>query len=300
MVSNQLLNQNETQDFKIVRYMNLAKFLALIAKSELFFCSLEELKNADPYEGELNQSDINLIIGHYLRKEFPEQYNNLELRNALISREEQIRNIVTKSIAISCWRILDCDCYAMWRLYSELDNGIAIVTTYSKLLSTINSLGKPRAIREVTYKNYEQEEIISNHFLFNDLELSYRQCEEYYDYFLNPQKYTNQNERNHIESLLVDFWNKALSFYTPLIFSKREEFKYENELRAATVMTLDVPLEATGLSFPINLNYLIDEICISPNAPFWLTGTIEKVLNSFGINNKPVYQSNLLCKQINV
>lgn len=301
MVINQLLPPNETYDFTVVRYMNLAKFLAFIANSELFFPTWEQLKTDDPHEGELNQKDIDIIINNFFNSEDNNQDYNL--RNILINYEKTIRNIIVGSLAINCWSIVEFDCYAMWKLYAELEYGIAVTTTYSKLKNAIDNFDRPCVINRVIYRS-PQEQTIDTHESFNELQMAYNNIQPYLNYFNDPQEYVQSPESQKIEQLSVDFSNKALNFYTSLIFSKRKAFEYENELRIATMITLkDFWLnnnqKLNGLKFPINLNYLIDNIYISPNAPDWLRNTIKKILHQFGIE-KEVYISNLLTPPVHV
>lgn len=297
--------QRPQNDFKIVRYMNLAKFLSLITTSSLHFCNFYSLKESDPFEGEINQKDIDFIIGDFLQKHYIEP-NNFLHRSEIINAEKKIRNIVINSILINCWRILESDSYAMWKLYSDLEYGIAITTTTSKLYEATNPLiiNRFSQIQEVSYKNYQQENIIADHHLFDALLLDYNQILNYDDYINNPQKYANDPNKEAVDNFILNFWQRALAFYTPLIFSKRKEFEYERELRVATIITLNdrgsnnnQSLES--LKIPINLNTLIDEIFIPTNAPTWFRETIDDIVKKYGIN-KTIYQSNLLINPIHI
>lgn len=75
---------------------------------------------------------------------------------------------------------------------------------------------------------------------------------------------------------------------------KREDFKYENELRIISLVTNPQDLINEGIYIAVDLNMLIDEIIISPDAPEWFFDLIQDMtINKYKIKKK-VTKSKLL------
>lgn len=65
-----------------------------------------------------------------------------------------------------------------------------------------------------------------------------------------------------------------------VFFRKRKEFEYENEYRLLIIDELNY--------INVDLNQLIDEVHISPNAPKWFRNTVEKMLDNHDLSSKKV------------
>lgn len=110
---------------KIWRYMDLAKFVSLIQSRSLYLARLDKL--ADSYEGTITSRTADGI------NEFFKQVgstNTYETMSKLFQESRQ-------STFVSCWHVNEHESEAMWRLYGAAGGGIAIQTTYSKLVKSI-------------------------------------------------------------------------------------------------------------------------------------------------------------------
>lgn len=77
------------------------------------------------------------------------------------------------------------------------------------------------------------------------------------------------------------------------IFTKRQCFKHEKELRLAIYRYgLSNPLPRKCMRVETDLNIMISEIIISPEAPCWIAGLVERVTKKYGFSFK-IRQSNL-------
>lgn len=109
-------------DTRIWRYMNWEKFISLLDYRALFFCLLNNLE--DPFEGSLSLANFPRIKDTTLEQSFIEMYhapNGLRAYNA-----------------VSCWSINNYQSNLLWDNYVRDGEGIAIRTTVSKLLESIN------------------------------------------------------------------------------------------------------------------------------------------------------------------
>ena len=137
------LKENE----KVWRYISMAKFINLITTRSLYFSRLDLLE--DPFEGSYPLINSNLIYSTDTEK------NQKRLNENIIIR---------KSIYINCWRYGDYESEAMWKLYCPNNDGIAIQTTYKKLVDSINH--KSVFMGAITYLNYESESFQKGNILY--------------------------------------------------------------------------------------------------------------------------------------
>jgi hypothetical protein len=122
---------------RIWRYMDLTKFLSLLMNESLYFARADKL--GDPFEGSYTRKA--LIAKNYGGKSYSKWYERLKSK-----------------MLINCWHVNEYESEAMWKLYSKSNEGIAIQSTYYRL---INSLEKDRHYIEhvglVNYLDYEKE-----------------------------------------------------------------------------------------------------------------------------------------------
>lgn len=153
---------------RVWRYFDLPKFVWLLERKEIFFPSLKML--ADPYEGASTKRYVELVAQHFSNQEYGEKILE-QMRN-------ESRN-ARKSMHVNCWYMGESESEAMWRLYCPDSQGIAIQTTYEKLVASVDH--DPRVlIGCVTYLDYETE-AISQGILFDAVmqkRLSFRHEQE--------------------------------------------------------------------------------------------------------------------------
>ena len=77
-------------------------------------------------------------------------------------REKQLRKVeeieelmnYRKNIFVNCWSINESESYALWKIYTKRNSGIAIKSTYGRLMQAIN-YNKNIEIKPVEYKNFK-------------------------------------------------------------------------------------------------------------------------------------------------
>jgi hypothetical protein len=241
---------------KIWRYVDLAKFVHMLATGSLYFpCSTTELK--DPYEGSLPRSHISAEM-QLVNRVLDELKTTLDSISALdptrdrapldhIFEEagrrlnvQKLRLAAAAKFGVSCWHINEHESEAMWQLYTAAGQGVAIESTKARLERALKGTGI--VVDQVRYMDFDADEIEKGHK----------------DYGL---------------------------------FLKRKSFAHEQELRA----TIRLPTPGTGTTVPCDLNALIAQIHVFPKAPLYYTAVIRYVVGQAKPEIKaPVVISKLL------
>lgn len=150
-----------------------------------------------------------------------------------------------KSIYIDCWHKNKFESAAMWNLYLKSDEGIAIQTTFNKYKKTLELSDLKFYLSDVNYIDFESEEPMSTEILN---------------------------------------WSNLPYLYT----LKRNSFSHENELRGfinKKIQSLNkIPGNPPGIKVNIDLNYLIENIYISPSSPEWIRNVVDKTIKRLGFN----------------
>lgn len=117
--------QPQNKMVKVWRYMDLAKLISLIQSRSLYLVRLDKL--TDPYEGTITSLTAAGINEYFKQIGSTNTYETF--RNHFLESRQ--------STFVSCWHVNEHESEAMWHLYGGSGGGIAIQTTYSKLVESI-------------------------------------------------------------------------------------------------------------------------------------------------------------------
>lgn len=257
-------NSNLNSSQKLYKYMDLEKFLSLIVKGELCFCNQRILKNIDPYEGAITKEE--LIKETFIKEiikitKSTNIFKSLKISNGkdTLTIDLNISDIFTiyddKSYFIDCWHINDYESLAMWKVFSNNKNSIAISTTKAKLIDNIKSYNKEIFLEKVFYSDLKD---VSNDIEF-DMQIN----------ILNDN--TLSINSNILYSLCS---NNGL-------LRKTKYFDYEKELR---LYFKDDNNSSIVQFIPIELKYIVDEIIISPNCDYWFLDILNNIVEKYKLN----------------
>ena len=104
--------------------MDLARYLSLLQSSALHFARVDQM--ADRWEGAYGSANINarpIMYGEdfeQMRHVFP-----------------QLRQASRTLVNINCWHMSEVESAAMWSIYQRDGRGVAVVSTWGKLTSSI-------------------------------------------------------------------------------------------------------------------------------------------------------------------
>jgi len=133
---------------KLWRYMDIAKFVALLEDKALYFPSVETLNELDPFEGAVPKGWAELV-------------NIAHGKSAKESLGES--NRARRFFFVSCWHRNEQESAAMWRLYLKSDEGICVQSTVGRLIRAIRDSEHEINISDVQYMSYEKGALISPH-----------------------------------------------------------------------------------------------------------------------------------------
>ncbi len=146
--------EKPAEDATLWRYMDFTKFVSLLDRRALFFVRADKL--GDPFEGAYTMMNMHPEMQNLLLS-----YVNEESRSGLFRYIREMRAVTL----ISCWYEGEFESDAMWRLFVEGRNGVALRTNFSAL-STSFQCEESILVGRVAYKDYETEIISLRNILF--------------------------------------------------------------------------------------------------------------------------------------
>ena len=246
--------ETPSPDSLLWRYMDIAKFVALLRDRGIYFARADHL--GDSWEGAKGaHSNKERWDAHYIR------YLSYTIRNPppghrceksdeeveaearrLLAQLEEVGNAQLRSTYINCWHENEGESEALWRLYCPPPTaGVAIRSTFADLKRAFDD-DLSILIGRIKYIDYRTE--------FADI-------------------------------------NAA-------IFRKRKSLQHEQEVRAVINRYLEhTDNQAAGLVRQIELTALIKEVVVSPFAPTWLESIVSDLLQRYDVH-VPVRTSELL------
>lgn len=117
----------------IFKYLNFDNFINIVANDYLWFSRLDSMEDAT--EG--CYKDINMQI-----KSCPcgKSYKKIEksIQNEY-EKQKVIESFIREHFYISCWSIGSDENFALWKIFTEKNNGIAIKSNLQNVLDSIQS-----------------------------------------------------------------------------------------------------------------------------------------------------------------
>ncbi|MGE4290089.1 MAG: hypothetical protein AB7E36_15495 [Salinivirgaceae bacterium] len=135
--------------------MDISKFIEVLDSNALFFTRADKL--GDPFEGSYTRKNIEA-------RNFVLSDNGLIPRPKYFPKDTEAENW-KRYYGINCWHMNEHESAAMWKLYLNSNEGIAIQSTYSRLKESL--IDKyPIHLGLVKYIDYENDYFESgNHLL---------------------------------------------------------------------------------------------------------------------------------------
>jgi hypothetical protein len=124
------------------KYLDLSKFLDLLLSQKLFMSRSDKFE--DQYEGTFSEPTYEEIKKLSI--------NNPEFLNYYKSHREKV--------AVSSWHINEYESFAMWQIFTQNSEGLAIQSTIGRLQNAlISEKNYQQYIGEVNYIDYKKEYI---------------------------------------------------------------------------------------------------------------------------------------------
>jgi hypothetical protein len=230
--------------------MDFTKFFSLIRTGKLYFPSAWQLREQDPFEGSLNvfhakYHGVGVVGGGQDRMWFterdiaPEGWDAEEWKFTTKIMTETRRE-VRKYMYINSWHMSEHESFAMWKLYDGSGNGLAVVTNFERLCSSLTH-SKPIYVGCVEYIDYQSDETwLGNLF----------------DPFM--RKTMALRHESEVRAVVRDHHEGFSDFMSSLMLKRDRQ----------------LPDPPPGISIECNLDELIDHVVVSPTAPGWIVDLV--------------------------
>jgi hypothetical protein len=141
-LNNQNIKLPEDPDTIIWKYLDLSKFLDLLMSKKLFMSRSDKFE--DQYEGTFSEPTFE------------------EIRKLSIDNPDFLQFYKThrEQVAISSWHINEYESFAMWQIFTQNTEGLAIQSTIGRLQNALAPENNYKQfIGEVNYIDYKKEYI---------------------------------------------------------------------------------------------------------------------------------------------
>lgn len=148
---------------KIIRYLDLTKLVSLLDSRALYLTRMDNFE--DKFEGRMLSLNTKFreAVFDSMKRDGLKQFKIFsDFDNSLNDSNEYVR----KHAYINCWNNFDGESVAMWKIYSELGNGVAVVSDTSKLKESLINTKPNLYLSEVIYVNQENDIIPDGNIIF--------------------------------------------------------------------------------------------------------------------------------------
>ncbi len=128
---------------KVWRYMDFTKFVSLLETECIFLSRVDKFE--DPYEGATSHANAEIRPHIYQNNGIPE--------DALLQMSKFMEWTRTWTY-VNCWHMNNTESAAMWKLYAQTNEAVAIQSTYEKLHA---NMVKDSYVGVVNYIDYDKD-----------------------------------------------------------------------------------------------------------------------------------------------
>lgn len=285
------------------RYLTLPKFLDLIQTKELYYTNTKILRKDDRYEdGILHQDEISQYkqaIGNvdwkntYIKLD---SYDKIEALFALVLHEAYEE----KETFVNCWNVSDIESYNMWKTYVPDGFGIAIKSTYSRLIKCYNDQEYKIQAKRVIYNQYRDQKYLA--WLYSYIP----KC------LIKRGEFSSEKELRllipaYYKSRKTDELPIPIGIKDTVIALYRRLEGKELGVWSGKLLILDgkpfmslfngaeKPTNSDGIKIKVDLNILIEKIYINPFSPDYFRDIIVKECqqNYLNISDKNIIKSSI-------
>ena len=231
-----LFERPDNEDIRIWRYLDFTKFVYLIQNEALFFSRADRV--GDKFEGSFPKITI-----ESREKKFDQKHSDMKSRYA-----KKFKNV----ILINCWHMNDYESEAMWKLYLRSNEGVAIQSTYKRLIGSLerDTLNQVY-IGKVKYIDYNSE--------------SFQEGNIFQPYLFKRKSFEHEKEL------------RAINLYR------------DANVNSPDFLIKDFGFN--GINITVDLNVLIEHVYVSPYAPQWFFNLVKSIMKKFEFGIDPSQSS---------
>ena len=142
------------------KYINITKFLSLIKDEQLFFCRLDKLE--DRFEGTMPKISRKILNNYYrhlrAQKEFTVAMTDKEIEKIVDNYFEFSQKLKSLN-CINCWNEFEGESYALWKVYSNLNQGIMIKSSFNRVINAFKESKEKIYCSRVKYIDHDKDSI---------------------------------------------------------------------------------------------------------------------------------------------
>lgn len=254
---------NTPADEQVIwRYMSFSKFMSLISSGSLWFSRADILQASDPMEGRVPDAQVEANNAYLRQMNLVPTTDGLgnEVFSSAQRREHEVVSHARRDYFqryhtyINCWHLSNVENFAMWRIYGEDKNCVAIKSTIGDLRRALGQSDSYRIYAgAVNYVDYSDPEIFKE------------PMPNGFAKYLNKSLYYKYEQE-----LRLVFWDVgAVSDLIP------NDVKYHYEPEDSDIK--DIPV---GVKVPVDVNELVNEVVLGPDCEPWFTEMLEKLNQS--------------------
>jgi len=120
---------------KVWRYMSFSRFVWLLQNGQPWLSRADLL--GDPWEISLAGDQLSHVISRHPIETLP---STAEKPETSMERSERIIKMWRLQTFINCWSAADHESHALWRIYCQSFEGVAIQTTLNKLKASVGGM----------------------------------------------------------------------------------------------------------------------------------------------------------------
>jgi hypothetical protein len=233
----------------IWRYLDFTKFVDMLNSRMLYFCNLCQLP--DPYEGAFPPANSRVWTESITRQATmpPDQIPGLVQR--LLGALGGSRRFMY----VNCWHLSEYESAAMWRVYLNTVEGVAIKTAIRYLVDSVHSAPHRIFIGAVAYRDYDTETIREG------------------DIF-SPVTHKRR---------MFEYEKEVRAIYWDLGEPRPPD-------RPQNITNADELDSVHGIRVPVDLSSLVQEVYVAPRSQAWFRDLVVAVMKTYGID-RPVIPS---------
>lgn len=242
-----------TENYTLVKYMDLQRFISMLYKKSLFFCRVDKLE--DKFEGSYPLGTYEKKIQAYTKLR-DSGFFKFDLSDEKIKQEVAEGVLFDKQqkalYCVCCWNKKKLhESAALWKIYSDFDKGIMIQTDFDSLNNAFENTFREIQVNEVQYVAYDVSSI----------------------------PYGNTNYAFLYKHHAYHYEDEVRLLYTAI---PKEGWVYEWEKQEVV----------EGKYIDLDLHKLIHKIVIGPHSPRWYSELVQDIIYRYGLDIK-VTQSEL-------
>jgi hypothetical protein len=227
---------------QVWRYMDFVGFVWMLQNSALWFSRADYFE--DKWEGAYPEPTVTAM------KEATEGW-----RWEAFSKHA---GYIRKTIFINCWYGKPYESSAMWQQYAGFGNSIAIRSTVTQLINSLDKNPKIVHVGKVKYIDYLKDSIEGGNI---------------FSPYLRKRK-----SFEHESEVRLIMWSME---------AKNSDYE-SNELSDDSPVIKNAPV---GVSVSVDLTQMIDSVFISPKAKPWFVDLVREVISKYNFDQLTLKQS---------